>query len=54
MGKEGEVYAAIAMALHLYMKEINETENMKMTIQKSMKPYSPWNSKIYGLNQWRR
>jgi glutaconyl-CoA/methylmalonyl-CoA decarboxylase subunit delta len=54
MEKEGEVYAAIAMALYLYNKEINESENLKITIQKSMKPYSPWSSKIYGLNQWRR
>jgi hypothetical protein len=53
-GKEGEIYAAIALALHLYNKDLTENEDLKMTIQKSMKPYSPWSSKIYGLNQWKR
>ena len=54
LGKEGEVYAAIAMALNLYLKEIHDFENLKITIQKSVKPYSPWSSKIYGVNQWKR
>ena len=51
---KGEVNAAIAMALHLYLKEMNEYENLKITIQKTVKPYSPWSSKIYGVSQWRR
>lgn len=54
LGKEGEVYAAIAMALNLYLKEVHDFENLKITIQKSVKPYSPWSSKIYGVNQWKR
>jgi glutaconyl-CoA/methylmalonyl-CoA decarboxylase subunit delta len=54
LGLEGEVYAAIAMALNLYTKEIHDDEKLKMTIQKSVKPYSPWSSKIYGVSQWRR
>jgi len=54
LGKEGEVYAAIAMALNLYRKEMHDYENFKITIQKSVKPYSPWSSKIYGVNQWKR
>ena len=44
--------AAIAMALHLYyFEEIHDEENAIITIKKIEKPYSPWNSKIYGLNQ---
>jgi hypothetical protein len=54
LGTEGEVFAAIAMALNLYAKEIHEFENMKITIQRSVKPYSPWSSKIYGVSQWKR
>jgi hypothetical protein len=54
LGVEGEVYAAIAMALNLYTKEIHDDENLKITIQKSIKPYSPWSSKIYGVSQWKR
>ena len=54
LGKEGEVYAAIATALNLYLKEIHDFEDLRITIQKSVKPYSPWSSKIYGVNQWKR
>jgi hypothetical protein len=54
LGAEGEIYAAIAMALNLYTKEIHDNENLKITIQKTVKPYSPWSSKIYGVSQWRR
>lgn len=51
---EGEINAAIALAIHLYTKNIHDVENMKITIQKTMKPYSPWNSKIYNVTPWRR
>lgn len=46
-----EVAAAIGLALHLYVKEMREYENAVVTIQKVIKPYSPWSSKIYGLRQ---
>lgn len=52
--KEGEVYAAIATALHLHMAEMHDRENAVLTINKVARTYSPWSSKIYGLNQWRR
>ena len=44
--------AAIAMALHLYyFEEIHDEENAIITIKKIEKRYSPWSSKIYGMNQ---
>ena len=44
--------AAIALALHMYyFEEIHDEENAIITIKKIEKRYSPWNSKIYGLNQ---
>jgi len=46
----GQTSAAIAMALHLYFNELHDQEDMVMTIKKVSKRYSPWNSKIYGLN----
>jgi len=49
-----ETYAAISLALHLYLKEVHNDEDLRITIQKSMKPYSPWSSKIYSVTPWRR
>ncbi len=46
----GEVNAAIAAAIFLYLDEIHDNEDYKMTIKKASKTYSPWNSKLYGLN----
>lgn len=54
MDQEGELLAAIAVALHLYSKDIHDVEAMKSTIIRSAKPYSPWSSKIYGLNTYKR
>lgn len=42
--------AAIAMALHLYYAEVHDEESHVITIKKVEKSYSPWNSKIYGIN----
>lgn len=47
----GNVGAAIAMALHLYMSEMHDKENTVLTINKVARTYSPWSSKIYGLRQ---
>jgi Na+-transporting methylmalonyl-CoA/oxaloacetate decarboxylase gamma subunit len=49
----GEVYAAIAAALHLYIQqeEAHDVENTILTIQKVKRVYSPWSSKIYGLRE---
>ena len=46
-----EVAAAISMALSLYLQDVHDYERAVVTIQKVMRPYSPWSSKIYGLRQ---
>jgi len=50
----GEVNAAIATAIHLYMEELHDEENMVITIGKMAKSYSPWSSKIYATQNWKR
>lgn len=45
----GEVNAAIAMALHLYISELHDHEEAILTIKKVARSYSPWSSKIYGM-----
>ncbi|MHC1738458.1 MAG: OadG family protein [Ignavibacteriaceae bacterium] len=50
----GDVHAAIAMALHLYLSEIHDFENTVLTMSKVSKSYSPWSSKIYGLRNFQR
>lgn len=50
----GEVNAAISMALHLFFNEMHDEESNVMTIKKVSKRYSPWSSKIYGLNTFNR
>ena len=46
-----EIVAAIGLAIHQYLEEMHDYERTVMTIQKVVKPYSPWSSKIYGLRQ---
>ncbi len=48
----GEVNAAVSMALHMYFNELHDEESDVMTIKKTSKRYSPWSSKIYGLNSY--
>jgi Na+-transporting methylmalonyl-CoA/oxaloacetate decarboxylase gamma subunit len=45
----GEVSAAIGMAISLYLDELHDQENAILTIRKVGKSYSPWNSKIYNV-----
>ncbi len=47
----GEVYAAIATALHLYESDKHDYESTIITIERVSKRYSPWSSKIYGLRE---
>ena len=42
--------AAIATALHLYFDDVHDEESHIITIKSVERRYSPWNSKIYGLN----
>lgn len=52
---EGNVTAAISLALHLYFNELHDEESNIVTIKKIKKAYSPWSSKIYSVNQnWPR
>uniref|UniRef100_UPI003216CA03 OadG family protein n=1 Tax=uncultured Draconibacterium sp. TaxID=1573823 RepID=UPI003216CA03 len=52
---EGNVTAAISLALHMYFNELHDEESNVVTIKKVKKAYSPWSSKIYSVNQnWPR
>ncbi len=46
---EGDVNAAIAMALYMHFDQIHDEESNIITIKKVTKNYSPWSSKIYGV-----
>lgn len=46
---EGNVNAAIAMALYMHFDQIHDEESNIITIKKVTKNYSPWSSKIYGV-----
>lgn len=48
---EGNVTAAISLALHLHFSELHDEESNIVTIKKVKKAYSPWSSKIYSVNQ---
>ena len=41
---------AIAMALQLYLEDVHDDESNVITIKRIEKRYSPWSSKIYGIN----
>lgn len=45
----GEVYAAIAMALHQAGSDEHDWEETVLTINRVKRSYSPWSSKIYTL-----
>ena len=49
----GEVYAAIATAMHLYQEddEGHDEESFVVTLHHTDRTYSPWSSKIYTLRQ---
>ncbi len=50
---DSEQTAAIFMALHLYMNENkHDEESNVITIKRIQKRYSPWNSKIYSMNNF--
>lgn len=45
----GEVSAAISLALHLHFNEMHDIESGKLTVKRVSKHYTPWNSKIYNV-----
>ena len=48
----GGVYAAITAAIYLYSEELHDVESAVLTINKVSRTYSPWSSKIHGLNTY--
>lgn len=48
----GEVNAAIATALYLYMNELHDPESNIITIKRISRAYSPWSSKIYAVRNY--
>lgn len=54
MHVEGDVNAAISMALYLYLNEIHDEESDVITIKRVSKQYTPWSSKIYSTNTYFR
>jgi hypothetical protein len=46
-----ETVAAIGLALSLHLQDVHDYERAIITMQKVMRPYSPWSSKIYGLRE---
>ncbi|MBN2614822.1 MAG: OadG family protein [Bacteroidales bacterium] len=49
----GQVVAAIAMTIYL-SEELHDEESNILTIKKASKTYSPWSSKIYGLQDYKK
>lgn len=47
---EGDVAAAISMAIYIY-HELHDEESNVITIERVSRTYSPWSSKIYSLRQ---
>lgn len=52
MDADAEKMAAISLALHLYLNDVHDRESNIITIKRIQKRYSPWNSKIYGMNNF--
>lgn len=50
----GEVLAAISLTVRAHFKIAHDVESNIITIEKGEKSYSPWSSKIYGLNVFHR
>jgi Na+-transporting methylmalonyl-CoA/oxaloacetate decarboxylase gamma subunit len=48
----GEVFAAIASTIYTYQNELHDEEITIITIDKVSRNYSPWSSKLYGLNTY--
>lgn len=50
----GEVLAVISMTVRAHFRIKHDVESNIITIEKGEKRYSPWSSKIYGLNVFHR
>ena len=47
----GEIFAAIAMAMHEMQSDVHDVEDTVLTITREKRSYSPWSSKIYTLRE---
>ena len=47
----GEIFAAIAMAMHEMQSDVHAVEDTVLTITRVKRSYSPWSSKIYTLRE---
>jgi len=50
----GQENAAIATSIYLYLNELHDEEMAVMTIKRIRKVYSPWSSKLHGMNSINR
>ena len=50
----GDELAAISTAVYYILNERHDEESGTITIKKVSKRYSPWNSKIYSMNNYRK
>lgn len=50
----GDEVAAISMALHLYFDDVHDFESNVIKIKRVERRYSPWSSKIHGLNNFQK
>lgn len=48
------VEAAIGLAISLHFSDFHDNESNVITIKRIERRYSPWSSKIYGLNNLQR
>ena len=47
----GEIFAAIAMAMHEMQSDVHDVEDTVLTITRVKRSYSPWSSQIYTLRE---
>ncbi len=50
----GDEFAAIAAAIYMYNEELHDEENTVLTITEVNRRYSPWSSKMYNMNVYKR
>jgi hypothetical protein len=48
---DGDVKAAIALALYLYKNQLHDQETAVLTMNRVSRIYSPWSSKIYSMTR---
>ena len=54
LGITGDESAAIAAAISIILNEQHDLESGTITIKRVSKRYSPWSSKIYAMNNYKK